>query len=431
MKSVRAAIGYTPRPFQRALHHGFRTHRDAIVLCHRRAGKTVAAIAEVIRQVANCDKPAPRGAYIAPTYTMAKRIALDYFRRMLADVPGLVIRESELTIDLPGDRRIYLLGSDNPGRLRGLYLDIAVVDEMAECHESLLGEILRPCLAERDGSLILIGTVKGRNHFWRTYEAAKADKSGHWFTANLTNDDTHSLTDDQIAYLRRSMSDDEFRGEMLNDPDAAVRGSYYGALLKSLEDKGRIRAVEYDRNLLVDVSMDLGYADGTSVWYTQALGMREVRVLAFEEYTQTGFGSILREVKKKPYTFGRFIGPHDLKVHDYGSGQARIEFARELGVNFECAPNAPVREGIAAGQRVMEMAYFDRELTLAGRERLALYRSKYDERHRTFSLDPVHDWTSHAADAWRYYAMATGGNQATLWDNMPLEYADNGMGRYA
>ena len=431
MKAVRhAVIEYAPRPFQKRLHAGFNSHRNSIVICHRRAGKTVAAVAQVIRSVCECRSPAPRGAYIAPTYGMAKRISWDYFKRMLVNVPA-VFREGELCIDLPGDRRIYLLGADNPDRLRGLYLDVAVVDEMADCSESLIGEVLRPALADRNGKLILIGTVKGRNHFWRAYEKASRDESGDWFTANLTPDVTGSLTDEQLAFLRKEMSEDEYAGEMLNDPNAGVRGSFYGATLRDLETRGRICKVEYDRNVLVDVAFDLGYADGTAVWWVQCLGMREVRVLQFREYSQTPLGDILREVRAMPYSYGRWIGPHDLRVHDSFSGVTRIDAAFELGIQFEVAPKVPVNDGIAAGTRVMSMAWFDDEGTRDGRDRLALYRSQYDEKHRTLMRAPLHDWTSHAADAWRYFAVATDGRVADLWNTGPLSYPGDEREAYA
>lgn len=423
---ITAAIHYAPRPFQRELHRGFQAHRNAIVLCHRRAGKTVAAVAEVIRQVMICKRPAPRGAYIAPTYGMAKRIALDYFRRMLRDVPGLVVREGELSIDLPGDRRIYLLGADNPDRLRGMYLDVAVVDEMADCAESLVGEILRPCLADRDGRLILIGTVRGRNHFWRTFEKAQGPDAVDWFTANLVPSDTGALTDAQLEMLKRELTDDEYRSEMLNDPDAGVRGSYYGKTLRELGERGRITRVDYDVNLPVDVSMDLGFADGTAIWFTQALGMREVRVLKFMEYTQTPFVQILREVKAMPYTFGRWIGPHDLALHEYTTGTTRLLAAYELGISFEVAPKLPVIEGITMGVRLASSCWFDAVGTLEGRDRLALYHSEYDDKRRTLSRNPVHDWTSHAADAWRYFALATNGEQPGLF-SAPLKYGNQGQ----
>lgn len=424
-------LDYVPRPFQRALHRGWHEHRNSIALCHRRAGKTVAAVAQIIDDVLACQRVNPQGAYICPTYTQAKRVALGYFRLMLRQVPGVRIRESDLTISLPGGRLIYLLGADNPDRLRGMYLDVAVVDEMADCRESLIGEILRPCLAERDGRLILIGTVKGRNHFWRTYERAREDDSGEWHVANLTPAHTDSLTAAQLQYLQREMSEDEYRAEMLNDPDAGVMGAFYGKTLRWLEDNGRIRDVPYDDSLLVDVSFDLGIADGTAIWFCQCIGAREVRIIECVEYTSTSFLQILREVKARPYQFGRFIGPHDLQVREYTSGMSRLDAAYEVGVSFEVAPRLSVIEGIAAADRVMKRCYFDRKGTQLGRDALALYRSEWDDKRRVLSRNPVHDWTSHYADSFRYFATATDGQQASLFGGAPLNYQDTGTGRYA
>lgn len=427
-----AILHYEPRPFQRKLHAGWSSHRDSIVLCHRRGGKTVGAVAQLIDDCIRCQLPAPQVAYICPTYTQAKRVALGYFRAMLRDVKGVTVRESDLTISLPGQRTIYLLGADNPDRLRGMYLDAAVVDEFADCRESLLGEILRPCLADRNGSLYLIGTVKGRNHLWRAYEKARDDTSGNWFHANLLPDDTGSLTPEQLDYLRREMTEDEYRGEMLNDPDAGVKGAYYGGVLRWLEDHGRIREVPYDDSMLVDVAMDLGMADATAIWFLQCIGGREVRVIDCVEYTSTSFVQILTELRQRPYQFGRFIGPHDLNVREFTTGTSRLDAAYELGVTFEVAPRHTVIEGIAATERVLKRCYFDRKATQPGRDALALYRSEWDEKRRVLSRNPVHDWTSHYADALRYFAVATDGQQASLFNNAaPLNYANNGLGRYA
>jgi phage terminase large subunit len=43
---------------------------------------------------------------------------------------------------------------------------------------------------------------------------------------------------------------------------------------------------------------------------------------------------------------------------------------------------------------------------VAGLEALRQYRADFDERTKAFKDKPRHDWTSHAADAFRYLAMA-------------------------
>ncbi len=184
-------IDYAPRPYQAMLHAGYDSMRNGCVIAHRRAGKTVAMVAQLIKDAFTCPLPRARVAYVAPTYRMAKSIAWDYFKAMLRPIPGCKFRESDLQIDLPNAARIMLLGGENPDRLRGQYLDSAAVDEIGDCPESLITAVLRPCLADRKGSLYLIGTVKGKNHFWHTYERAVA--SDQWFTANLKPADTGDL----------------------------------------------------------------------------------------------------------------------------------------------------------------------------------------------------------------------------------------------
>jgi len=71
-------IGYEPRELQLEIHEAIDSHRFTVVVAHRRFGKTVSAINHLIKAAIECDKPNPRFAYIAPTYSQAKRVAWDY-----------------------------------------------------------------------------------------------------------------------------------------------------------------------------------------------------------------------------------------------------------------------------------------------------------------------------------------------------------------
>ena len=61
-------IPYTPRELQNELHTELDKYRWAVIVCHRRFGKTVMAINHLLRASILCDKPNPRFAYVAPTY---------------------------------------------------------------------------------------------------------------------------------------------------------------------------------------------------------------------------------------------------------------------------------------------------------------------------------------------------------------------------
>ena len=366
-------IDYQPRTYQAALHRGFSSTRNAIVIAHRRAGKTVAMVAQLIRDAFECTKPAPRVAYIAPTYRMAKSIAWDYFKQMLRGIPGVKYRESDLQIDLPNGARLLLMGGENPDRLRGMYLDSAAVDEMADCPESLITAVLRPCLADRQGSLYLIGTVKGRNHFWHTYE--RALEHPDWFTANLKPDDTHALSEDDLRILREEMGDEFYRAELLNDPSAAVRGAFYGETMRELEGKGRFTEIEHLKDHPVTLAFDLGWADATAVWAIQTLSSGSVRVFDYEQFTHTAFSQILSQYRARAdWQIERWIGPHDLDTHN-PEGTTRHDTARELGIWFEVCPRHLVIDGIEASRRVLQRCWFDAKATRQGREYLSIYRA--------------------------------------------------------
>ena len=155
--------GYKPRAEQRQIHDAVESHRFVVVVAHRRLGKTVAALNQLLHASLQCDKQDPRFAYIAPTYGQAKRVAWDYlcnFTRPLKAEANI----SELRVDFYG-RRIQLYGSDNPDSLRGQYFDGVILDEIGDQNPKIWNEIIRPALADRMGWAVFLGTPKGANHF--------------------------------------------------------------------------------------------------------------------------------------------------------------------------------------------------------------------------------------------------------------------------
>ena len=109
-------IDYLPHDHQAEIHENLR--RFNVLVLHRRAGKTVLSINQLIREIIECELPDPRGAYIAPLYSQAKRVAWDYIKYFCSVIPGVKLNESELRVDFPGGGRIYLCGAYNPDTLR-------------------------------------------------------------------------------------------------------------------------------------------------------------------------------------------------------------------------------------------------------------------------------------------------------------------------
>lgn len=209
--TVKLRLNYRPRAIFRAFHDT--TKRFNIIVAHRRAGKTVAAIQHLIRAAMRHTMPLPRFAYIAPTYRQAKDIAWGYVLQTYNELKDYAsINESELRIDFPNGGRVRLYGADNPDSLRGLYFDGVVIDESALADPRLYTEILIPALADRKGWVVFIGTPKGQNWFYqRLQEAVK--KPLLWFHTIIRASESGIFTKEELQDLRDSMSEAEYNQE--------------------------------------------------------------------------------------------------------------------------------------------------------------------------------------------------------------------------
>ena len=395
-------IPYTPRPLQMELHKALDEHRWAVVVCHRRFGKTVMAINHLLRAAITCEKPNPRMAYIAPTFTQAKRIAFDYLKQFADKVPMVRFHETELRCDLPNGGRIQLLGAENPSSLRGIYLDYCVLDESADMPESLFPEIIRPALSDRKGGALFIGTPRGQNSFYDLYENASAAED--WYTVTYKASETGIVDAEELRAAEAMMSSDQYAQEFECSWVANVAGAIYGKYLAEAMEQGRIGNVPYDRTAKVDTFWDLGIGDSTAIIFTQSIG-RAVHVIDFYEARGEGLDHYIKMLQKRDYVYGEHYAPHDIDVRELGTGKSRRETAWDLGINFRVVPKLPVEDGIHAGQMLISRCWFDKEHCKPLLEALRQYHRAYNERLRTFRATPVHDWSSHAADAFRYCAI--------------------------
>ena len=394
-------LGYKPRKQFLAYHK--RKQRYAVIVAHRRAGKTLACIADLIDAALRCTKEAPRYAYIAPYYAQAKDVAWEYLKRLTAPIPGIQHHETELRVDMPNGARIRLYGAENADRLRGIYLDGVVIDEPADIAGSVFPSIIRPALADREGWVTFIGTLKGRNTFWRTYEAAVKDPD--WYTSMLKASQTGLIPAKELAAAARSMPRELYAQEFECDPQAAVQGAYYGKILTQLEADGHLCRVDYEPRLRVNTAWDLGIADSTAIWFYQQSGP-EIRVIDYYEASGAGLDHYARVLANKDYLYGDHYVPHDAAVRDLGTGLSRLETLRSLGVRSRLALNMPVEDGINAGRVMLPRCYFDERRCADGIDKLRLYRREYNDKLQSFHVRPLHDYTSHAADAMRYMAVS-------------------------
>jgi len=393
-------IPYSPRPAFAAFHG--RMERWACIVAHRRAGKTVAAINELIRAALVCDRPEPRMAYVAPFTSQAKDVAWSYLKQYTAPIPGVTVSVSELRVDLPNGGRIRLYGADNYNRLRGIYLDGVVLDEFADMDPRAWSEVIRPALADRQGWAAFIGTPKGRNAFWELYE--RASGSPDWFALRLKASQTGLVAPGELEALKVELSVDEYAREMETSFDAAIAGAYYAELLTQAEGEGRIGRVAHDPAAEVHAAFDLGIGDATAIWLAQWVG-REIRLIDYIENSGVGLDWYARALRERPYVYAPLILPHDARARELGTGKSRVEMLEGLGFSTRLAPRLGPVDGIEAVRRHLPRTWIDAVRCEAGLRALRDYREKTDPKRRV-SLGPLHDWTSHPADALRYLITA-------------------------
>jgi phage terminase large subunit len=445
-------IPYTPRPLQKVLHAALESHRFSVAVCHRRFGKTVLAVNQLIKCALLCQLPRPRYAYIAPFRNQAKDIAWNYLKHYTAVIPDVQVNETELRVDLPTGASIRIYGADNEDALRGIYLDGVVLDEYGLMSTTIWGEVLRPLLSDRQGWAFFIGTPNGRNQFYELIHGnsewigAKQDPA--WFYTEYRASESGVLPQAELDDARRTMTTDQYLQEYECSFEAAIKGAVFARELQQARESGRITRVAHEPLLAVDTAWDLGMDDATAIWFSQSVPGGEIRLLGYYENRGLGLNhyvGILRDTAVKwGFVYGDHFLPHDVEVKELGTGVSRLETLRSLGLNAAITvAKMPLSDGISATRMLLPKCWFNETACVKGLDALRNYRWRPDTANPTSDSQPVHDWASHGADALRTLACAprrvekllAQGNQARK-DRDPSDrryskgrYAPQGTGR--
>jgi hypothetical protein len=393
-------IPYKPREHQLKVHELLEGKRFAVVVAHRRFGKTVAALNHLIREAVLNEKETPRYAYIAPTYGQAKRVAWDYLVKYTTPLGG-TNNISELRVDFWG-RRIQLYGSDNPDSLRGQYFDGVIIDEVGDQNPKIWTDIVRPALTDRKGWCLFIGTPKGHNHFKELRD--RAEKEEGWGLLEFKASETGVVDDTELKAAKNEMGEDKYRQEFECSFDAAVEGSYYGQILNELEDKKHMQEIPREEISRTFTAWDLGMGDSTSIWVAQLVGT-EVRLIDYYENHGVGLDHYVKWIKDNDYLKAEHILPHDVRVRELGTGKSRLEMLEESGLEVKIAPRMGLDDGIQAVRRLLPRCWFNVPKVQTGLNCLRNYRRDYDEKRKIFFERPLHDWSSHGSDSFRYLAL--------------------------
>lgn len=375
-------------------------------VAHRRAGKTVAAVNDLIRATIECERPNPRFGYIAPLLGQAKSIAWDYVKHYCSPIPGMKFNESELRADFPNGGRCRLFGADNFDSMRGQYFDGVILDEFGDMDPRAWTEVIRPALSDRNGWATFLGTPRGKNAFYDLRQRAKREERD-WRLWEFRASETGLLSAEELADARATMDEDAYQREYECSFDASIQGAYYAAEMAAAEAAKRICRIPIDQQVKVDTGWDIGIDDATAIWFFQDIGLYRY-FIDYLEISGEGLPQIAKRLDAKGYRYGRHIMPHDADSRERGTGDSyRAQFEKLGFRDVEIVPRTDdVIGDIGLTRNMLAKCYFDDERCSRGVEALKQYRREWDGKRQTWRERPLHDWTSNPADALRQIAKA-------------------------
>ncbi len=418
MPTVRLpANGWAPRDYQLPLWKYLEGGgKRAVAIWHRRAGKDEVclhwAATQMVQRPGNYwhmlpqQSQARKAIWGAVNPHTGKRRIDEAFPKELR----LHTRETEMQIVLANGATWQVVGSDNYDSLVGSPPVGVVFSEWALADPASWAYI-RPILAENDGWALFITTPRGRNHAATFYEAGLDDDN--WFAEKLPATETSVFSAEQLAleereYKREFGPDDglaRFKQEYLCNFAAAIPGSYYGPYMVAAEEEERICRVPWSPSIPVITSWDLGFGDSTAIWFAQMVG-RELRLIDYYESTGVGIEHYAKVLRERPYIYGDTILPHDAAQGSLQTGRSMVDTMYSLGFrDLRVLPRSSIEDGINAVRGLLPRCWFDEKKCVRGLNALRMYHREWDEKARVFKNRPKHDYSSHAADSFRYLAM--------------------------
>jgi hypothetical protein len=194
----------------------------------------------------------------------------------------------------------------------------------------------------------------------------------------------------------------------------SVEGAYYAKQFAKLYLNQRIGTVPDNSHQPVMTFWDIGVGDSTAIWFVRQIG-DEYHVIDYYENSGEGLRHYMKVLKDRGYTYSEHWGPHDIDNREFGSdAKTRRELAREgyeidgqkYSMTFQVVPKLGVNDGIEQAREILPKCVFDSAKCEEGIACLEGYRKEWDDKRGCWKDSPLHDWTSHGSDAFRYFAVA-------------------------
>lgn len=240
-----------------------------------------------------------------------------------------------------------------------------------------------------------------------TYKIKVNYHDNPWFPDELLQEAQH------LERVNHSLYKHIWLGECM----ANKEGAYYASQINDLDELGRLTSIPIETTLPIHTAWDLGISDSTAIWFYQEVA-GEVRIVDYYEQHGEGLNHYIQYLHdwrtRHQCNFGNHHAPHDIKVRELTTGKSRLEIARKMGIHFKVVPQIPLQDGIQATRNFLSKCWFDKDRCQMGIRMLRNYRREYDEVHNVFKKQPLHDFTSHGSDAFRYLAVSHREQRATM-----------------
>ena len=390
----------------------------------RGGGKTDTALQWLMYDI---DNPELRGLVVRRNATDLADF-IDRARMKYRPV-GATVSGNPSVIKFPSGAMIYTghLGTpDAFTKYQGWEIHRLLMEEVTHIpserlYEKLLGSV-RSTVDGVTPQVFLTTNPGGAGHEWvkerfcidTKDSRLKFFKDGRSFIyVNATIRDNPHLLKKDPQYLKYLESlPEHLREQWLNGSwdDMDVEGAYYIKQMNQAARDSRITIVPFESSLRTYTFWDLGISDAMSIWTVQVNG-NEIRMVDYYEHTGEGLAhyiNYLHDLRDRyNISYTAHYAPHDIAVRELSTGVSREVTARKMGINFiKVKRSNSVSSGIEAGRNILGRCWFDAERTKEGVRCLKNYRKEFDEKLNRFKDQPLHDWSSHGADAFRTFAVA-------------------------
>jgi len=427
---------FSPREYQKDVLKAFFVDkfRNIFLVQHRRSGKDRLCFIMMIG--AALQRPGLY-LYLFPKAVQGRK-ALFRARgsdgvEFLSMIPSnLIVKKNavEMSVTLINGSIIQVSGASTADTLVGSN-PLGIVYSEYSLMSPSVRDYMSPIIAENSGWQCLNLTPRGRGPTYDLFMHAVQDPK--WFVRHLSVNDTRLdnglpvVSDEEIESFRRSGVEEAIiQQEFYVSWNSSNVGSFYATDMDNAEIDGRICDFPIKKHLKCFSFFDVGIADCTSVWVLQPDG-DNLKMVYFYEANNYGFEHYALKLKEIEKELGIKIiqnyGPPDLRQRQWGDvARSALRIAQDCGLHFQIVPSVSIEDGIQSVKSIFPYVWFHKTNCKKGIESLRHYRREYNENLRTYKTTALHDWSSHGADSFRYFAVVWRENFARPDQNTPIKY---------